>query len=230
MQIDRRRLEEELQRFERYRIDSSRIVNHDVILGTGGFGSVERGALQPDLTTFVAIKRLHSLDVSMNLTVAVRLVREMAVWAELCHANIVKFLGFYLSDTYDVACLILDYAQYGPITSYLSKTEANDTRRLELVLHTIEGLKYLHCSDPAIYHGDLKASNILVNGQGHAVLCDLGLAKALSPDHSGYTTSDIFKGSHRWCSPEVLNGKPRSLESDIWSWACSVLEVRATIY
>lgn len=58
------------------------------------------------------------------------------------------------------------------------------------------------------------------------MLCDFGLAQVIDQAyHSGLTTSDGFKGSVRWCSPEILEGKPRNAESDMWAWAYLVFEV-----
>ncbi|KAG8882330.1 hypothetical protein FRB98_003763 [Tulasnella sp. 332] len=240
MQSGRLQLERELRQYDRYRIDMSSISIEPKVI-PGGFGSVRRGHVQ---TTgeVVAIKTLRSTDESMYERVALvglksfsglpsllmnmvqRLLREMAAWAELEHPNIVPFRGFYLSDTYDEAILVSAYAENGDIMSYLARTGVKDIQRLKLVMDTLEGLKYLHCHEPVMYHGDLKAANILVNREGHAVICDLGLAKALDSD-ARFATSSDFRGSTHWCAPELWNGEGRSLQSDMWSWGCLVLEV-----
>lgn len=60
-----------------------------------------------------------------------------------------------------------------------------------------------------------------------ALLCDFGLAKIKQADPSGLTTSTFDqKGSPRYMSPELCNGQNRRSQSDMWAWACVLLEVR----
>ena len=53
---------------------------------------------------------------------------------------------------------------------------------------TAEALVYLHAND--IIHGDIKASNVLVSSDLHALLSDFGLAKLVDSD-----TSTSMKGA-----------------------------------
>jgi len=73
----------------------------------------------------------------------------------------------------------------------------------------------------------MKAENILLNDSFEPVLCDFGLAQ--SPEdarHASLQTGGQEGHSLRWCSPEVLNkNEPKSSRSDIWAWACVVLEI-----
>lgn len=75
-----------------------------------------------------------------------------------------------------------------------------------------------------IYIHELQA-NVLVNDHRKAQLCDFGLATAVQEARTGVTTSHGFTGSIRWCSPEVMNDMKKTVESDMWSWGCLVLEV-----
>jgi serine/threonine protein kinase len=86
----------------------------------------------------------------------------------------------------------------------------------------------LHTRNPAIVHGDIKASNVLISTGGRAVLCDFGLSEIESicgaPKVGGSGTPSL-----RWCAPEVLLGKAQSPSSDIWSFGCLILEVRIAL-
>ncbi|KAG9045900.1 hypothetical protein FS837_005458 [Tulasnella sp. UAMH 9824] len=88
--------------------------------------------------------------------------------------------------------------------------------RVAYVRDTLKGLQYLHTRDPPIVHGDLKSPFSGIFGLAGAVR---------RGGHSGLTTSCHVKGSARWCSPQVLLGYKRTLESDIWGWACLALEI-----
>ncbi|KIO17969.1 hypothetical protein M407DRAFT_84447, partial [Tulasnella calospora MUT 4182] len=154
-----------------------------------------------------------------------RLAREMKVWAPCIHPNILEFTGYYLSKDYKVAYLVCPYMKNGNIKSYLAREAPPLRRRLELAFDTIKGLAYLHSREPPIVHGDLKSLNVLINDQEVALLSDFGLARAMEDKPTGLSTSHGFKGTIRYCSPEVLHGSSREPESDMWAWGCLVLEV-----
>ena len=66
-------------------------------------------------------------------------------------------------------------------------------------------------------------ANALLNEQNEVALCDFGLAK--SEYASGLTTTESFKGSIPWCSPELFDDDPRTPYSDVWALGCLVVEV-----
>ncbi|XP_012275008.1 serine/threonine-protein kinase S6KL [Orussus abietinus] len=72
-------------------------------------------------------------------------------------------------------------------------------------------LDFLH--NAGIIHRDLKATNVLLNDEGHAVLIDFGLAKWLRPTHKTST----FCGTAEYMAPEVLRGEYYGHEVDWWS-------------
>lgn len=61
---------------------------------------------------------------------------------------------------------------------------------------------------------------MLISETGKAVLSDVGLAAI---DWHPIATSP--KASIRWSSPEVNIEDSAVVQSDIWSWACVVLQV-----
>lgn len=73
-------------------------------------------------------------------------------------------------------------------------------------------------------------ANVLIGNAGTritALLSDFGLATVMAKESNGLLTSEGFKGSYNWSSPEVaVHNRPRTLENDVWSWGCLALEVR----
>jgi serine/threonine protein kinase len=61
-----------------------------------------------------------------------------------------------------------------------------------------QGLDYLHSNNPVILHGDLKATNVLINDKGEAMLIDFGLAKVQQKEPTGFTTVNVGGGTLRW--------------------------------
>ncbi|KAG9002293.1 hypothetical protein FRB93_011719 [Tulasnella sp. JGI-2019a] len=190
-------------------------------LGRGGFGVVRRAHLDGQV---VAAKILRS-DESKDIRVAKRLVREMKIWAGLCHPNVLPLIGFYLSQTLDRAIIVCPLVPHGSLQDFIMRDKPSDACRLRLAHDTLSGLIYLHGLRPPVIHGDIKAANALVYQGPWAVLSDFGLAVAASESPSGLTTSHGLLGAIRWWSPELFNGGPRSASSDIWAWACLLLEV-----
>lgn len=60
-----------------------------------------------------------------------RLAREMKVWADLKHPNIVPFVGFHLGE--DDAWLISSWASKGDAHGHLLKSKSDFTSRVKLV-------------------------------------------------------------------------------------------------
>ncbi|KAG9013185.1 hypothetical protein FRB94_003255 [Tulasnella sp. JGI-2019a] len=223
----RKRLDEELEGLGAVRIDINRLsINRDVTLGKGGYGTVFLGRLRSERSaggTQVAVKQLHS-DETQDLRIAVRLTKEMKAWCQLRHSNILPLLGFYLSGKLDVALIVSPYVPLGDVPNYLKGRTVSFMKRLDLCLDALNGLMYLH--DRGYCHGDIKPANLLVNSATKAMLTDFGLGKAVTQDAPHISsTSSGFKGSVRYSSPEVLNGKPRSTSSDMWAFGCTVMEI-----
>ena len=80
---------------------------------------------------------------------------------------------------------------------------------------------YLH--ECGIVHGDIKASNILVSDDVHALLCDFGLAK---PQTTVTSIGLEGVGTTRFRSPELfLKGGRKTVASDAWAFGMTIYEV-----
>ncbi|KIO22801.1 hypothetical protein M407DRAFT_78833, partial [Tulasnella calospora MUT 4182] len=141
------------------------------------------------------------------------------------HKNILKFIGYHLTRDLSVAFLVSPYFVNGNVREYLCRTPAASLEeKLKLVQDTACGLEYLHTRNPPVLHGDLKAVNVLINEGREAVLCDFGLTTVMN-ERTDLTTATGFKGTMRWCPLDVILGARQTLESDIWSWGCLVMEI-----
>lgn len=96
--------------------------------------------------------------------------RELTVWADLVHPNVLDLVAFYMDVEEGSMWFISPFATQGNVTTYLKVNNADMPMRLQLVrlnavcerqsliqyqsLDTAEGLAYLH--KRKICHGDLK--------------------------------------------------------------------------
>jgi serine/threonine protein kinase len=82
-----------------------------------------------------------------------------------------------------------------------------------------------HAHERRIIHGDIKSSNVLITEEGIAKLVDFGLAKRFGSEdlkiatRSRSSLAEIgpIAGTLSYLAPEVLRGKPISVQSDIWA-------------
>jgi serine/threonine protein kinase len=106
-----------------------------------------------------------------------------------------------------------------------------------------KGVQYLHNRQFPIVHGDLKPvsramvfsptlshsqSNILMNDDGTAELCDSGLLPLIRQDDfiGEKTISTSFTNTARYMAPELIQGEQSSsLASDIYALGCVGYEV-----
>ena len=88
------------------------------------------------------------------------------------------------------------------------------------VLKILEGLDYLHQND--VVHCDLKSANILTTKNGNVKLSDFGVSLNLRAMER--EMKDVA-GTPNWMAPEVIELKGASPKSDIWSLACTVIEL-----
>ncbi|KAG9018928.1 hypothetical protein FRB90_008121 [Tulasnella sp. 427] len=233
-------VDETYEKLQRFQIDRRRIVFAlNSSKRSGGYGVVRQADLYPSsyLPTWfasryvppqrVAVKEIRISEVEDLANTKRAFIKELLVWSSLeDHPGIAKFIGFYAKFTRSEAWLLSPWEGYGNISEFIGKRELEVPEKLSLVHDTIEALKFLHERNPPVCHGDIKSANVLVNGNFRAVLCDFGLARLYEDSGFGrLETTTGFKGSIRWCSPEILDGAPRTPGSDIYAWAWLVWEI-----
>ncbi|CAE6388291.1 unnamed protein product [Rhizoctonia solani] len=174
----------------------------------------------------VAMKRLRVFHDKELEPVRKELMREVRLWNELSHPNLLEFYGLYDAGGMSIY-MISGWMSNGSAPDYLLKYP--DANRRDIVSDALKGLCYLH--GLRILHGDLKGANILIKDDCTACLSDLGLARA---SHEATTTSMRGNGSIRYMSPEILltndeSGARRvpvkTLESDIFAFGLVIREI-----
>ncbi|CAN6278842.1 unnamed protein product [Urochloa humidicola] len=189
------------------------------LIGSGTFGQVYLG-FNSESGKFCAIKEVQViLDDSKSKERLRQLNQEVDILRKLSHQNIVQYYGSELTD--EALSIYLEYVSGGSIHNLLrdygpfkEPVIRNYTRQI------LSGLAYLHGRKTV--HRDIKGANILVGPNGEVKLADFGVAKHIT----SYAEIHSFRGSPYWMAPEVImNKNGYSLEVDIWSLGCTVIEM-----
>lgn len=105
--------------------------------------------------------------------------------------------------------------------SYLSSCN-----KASIAKQVSQAVAYLHNLHPSIVHKDIKPANVVIAQHTHiAKLYDMGLSK-LKSSHSVSISEGTVTGTPTYMAPECLvSNKTATLESDVWSLACTLLEL-----
>ncbi|CAN1319150.1 Receptor-like serine/threonine-protein kinase SD1-8 [Linum perenne] len=190
-------------------------------LGHGGFGVVYKGTL--DHETVVAIKRL-----SRNSGQGTEEFKnELQLIAKLQHRNLVRLLGCCVES--DEKMLVYEYMENRSLDSVIfSRSKSNLLtweRRYNIICGIARGLLYLHQDSRfRIIHRDLKASNILLDGEWTPKISDFGMARIFGSDQTEACTRRVV-GTYGYMSPEYAMDGHFSVKSDVFSFGVLVIEI-----
>ncbi|XP_050272693.1 probable receptor-like protein kinase At1g11050 isoform X3 [Quercus robur] len=202
-------------------------------IGQGGFGMVFKGALVDG--TVVAVKKVVESDFQGDA----EFCNEVEIISNLKHRNLVPLRGCCVVDGYEEydergsqRYLVYDYMPNGNLDDHLflsgasgmGKSPLTWPQRKSIILDVAKGLAYLHYGvKPAIYHRDIKATNILLDADMRARVADFGLAKQIKEGQSHLTTR--VAGTHGYLAPEYALYGQLTEKSDVYSFGVVVLEI-----
>jgi serine/threonine protein kinase len=97
-------------------------------------------------------------------------------------------------------------------------------QRVAICLGTASGLAFLHDeAEPPIVHRDVKASNVLLDGNFHPKIGDFGLAK-LFPDNVTHISTRVA-GTVGYLAPEYALMGQLTKKADVFSFGVLLLEL-----
>jgi len=186
----------ELGRKEHWWIDMNRLrVPQPVrVLGQGSFGLVFVANINGQA---VAVKTLR--DESADKASQKSFLSELRVLRYVRHQHIVAFLGAAMDN--DSLSLVYEMIVGTHLNTYVKLKPFEAFERVKVALQMCSALRYLHEHDPAIIHGDLKASNVLVD-EGSTGACTKLIDFGLSRISNGRKQSS--GGTFGWAAPELL--------------------------
>jgi NIMA (never in mitosis gene a)-related kinase len=199
-------------------------------LGVGSFGTAYLVECQSD-KRYAVIKQIDIQNMDENERRET--LREAKILEVLQHPNIVRFREVYKTKKGKL-CIVMDYADGGDLQGRIKDKYKQKERTggqlqywgedhvLNWFTQICLALKHVH--DRKILHRDLKSQNIFLTKNNMIKLGDFGIARVLSETKSKAKT---VVGTPYYLSPEIIQSKPYSFKSDIWSLGVLLYEMCA---
>ncbi|GBB99983.1 hypothetical protein RclHR1_00370024 [Rhizophagus clarus] len=169
----------------------------------------------------VALKKPKNLNITA-------FINEVRMHNECNYANlhITQLYGITKNPDTEEFMMVLEYATHGSLRDYLKNkyTELKWKDKLEILINIIDNLEFIH--DRNYIHKDLHSGNILqfyYNDLIDTKITDLGLAQQQF-DNLKHDSS-LVCGVLPYMAPEILNGKPYTFASDVYSFGIIMVEV-----
>ena len=168
----------------------------------------------------VDIKMIRE-DVMKNPVNLKRFQNEATIASSLSHPNIVKV---YIQGTIEGRPYIAnEYIKGQTMKDMLDfRSSIPIAEAVSYMLQLTSALYYAHQHN--IIHRDIKPQNIYVMTDGTIKLGDFGIAQAEGMDEGLTKTSEIV-GSVHYLAPEIAQGKPASIQSDIYAAGVTFYEI-----
>ncbi|KAL6567246.1 LRR receptor-like serine/threonine-protein kinase ghr1 [Orobanche gracilis] len=195
------------------------------VLGRSSHGTSYRASLDNGL--FLTVKWLREGVAKQRKEFA----KEAKKFANIRHPNVVGLRGYYWGPTQHEKLILSDYISPGSLASFLYDRPGRKgpaltwAQRLKIAVNVARGLNYLHF-DRAVPHGNLKATNILLDGPDlNARVADYCLHRLLS--QSGTIEQILDAGVLGYRAPELVSSKkPQpSFKSDVYAFGVVLLEL-----
>uniref|UniRef100_A0A453PSV2 RING-type E3 ubiquitin transferase n=1 Tax=Aegilops tauschii subsp. strangulata TaxID=200361 RepID=A0A453PSV2_AEGTS len=196
--------------------------DHSLKVGESVYGSVYKGFLRH---TNVAVKKLNPESTESQS----QFNQEIEILSRVRHPNLVTLIGACK----DAQALVYEYMPNGSLDERLACKDNSKPLSWQLRTHIISdvcsALIFLHSNKPhSIVHSDLKASNILLDGNNVAKLSGFGVCRMFTDEFRGRTTLYKHthpKGSFVYIDPEyVMTGDLTPL-SDVYSFGIVLLRL-----
>jgi tetratricopeptide (TPR) repeat protein len=176
-------------------------------LGRGGMAAVWLGHDEV-LDRPVAVKVLSD-TIASDPGFLARFRREARTAAGLSHPNLVRVYDF--SDEGGRPYLVMQFVPGENLAERLGRGERVDCDQLAREL--LAALSHIHAV--GILHRDIKPANVILEPNGTAKLIDFGIA--LPRDATALTSPGLVLGTERYVAPEVMEGRPATERSDLYS-------------
>ena len=193
------------------------VLNHEKVLGIGGFGKVVLGnhAIRG---TPVAVKIIDR-DFIKKHNLEEYVTAESKILGALHHPHVVRLIAVH--DAPDAIYFVTELACKGELFDRIVHekyfTEAVGRKYYQQIISAVHA-----CHSRNICHRDLKAENLLLDDQDELKVCDFGLSTVVDVRAERPVMLHSIAGSTDYQCPEMLDGDSVGYDgraADLWSSA-----------
>ena len=186
-------------------------------LGRGGMGIVYR-VRDIETCEVVAIKILKP-EIAADLAMRESLRKEVCLARKVTHKNVCRIHEFTRSET--TVCVSMEYVCGETLLSKMQRRGAlAPVDAVEIAMQICAGLAEAHAQ--GIVHRDLKPANIVIADDRTVKVMDFGVARK---SHDATTASEDLAGTPAYMSPEQLEMKAVTFQTDIYALGMILFEM-----
>ncbi len=193
------------------------------LLGEGAFGKayLVRGKQTGELLVIKEVSIEHMSQKEQEET-----IKEAQILRNFKHPLIVRFIEVYATK-HNKLKIVMEYAECGDLSKAIAakraeKRQFEEAQVLDWFTQICLAMKHVH--DRKILHRDIKGQNIFITKANTLKLGDFGIARVLNRTQDKART---VVGTPYYLSPEIIENKPYSFKSDIWSMGVLLYELCA---
>ncbi|KAF2283878.1 hypothetical protein GH714_016754 [Hevea brasiliensis] len=209
-----------LQRFSYNKLASATSnFSNDTKFVEGGFHSVHKGHLTHSNMSVAVTKYLWGSKLTKK-----EYVTGMKIISRLKHRNLLQLVGWCHEE--GKFLLVYELLPNGSLDSHLfgNRTRLTCDMRYRITHGLASALVYLHEGlEQRLVHGDVKSSNIMLDSNFNAKLCDFGLARFMNQElvrqNAGLAEAEGYM------APEYISTGEASKESDVYGFGLLALEI-----
>ncbi|GAA5846101.1 hypothetical protein JCM3766R1_001366 [Sporobolomyces carnicolor] len=203
------------------------------VIGTGSFGIIRKVTRRADGRVLARKElnygRMDERDLK-QLTEEVNILEQLG-----SNDNIVRYYERFVDKPNNMLYILMEYCEGGDLAGVIQRCRKTGCllpedvvwaylTQITLALHDCHSEMDLNGKrKPVILHRDIKPENVFLDKDNNLKLGDFGLSKAMQQA----AMTQTYVGTPYYMSPELINGQPYDVKSDIWALGCLIYELCA---
>ncbi|GAA5988132.1 hypothetical protein JCM10908_002078 [Rhodotorula pacifica] len=203
------------------------------IIGHGSFGIIRKVVRKADGQVLARKElnygRMDERDLK-QLTEEVNILETLG-----SNDNIVRYYERFVDKPNNMLYILMEYCAGGDLAGVIQRCRKTNCilpedvvwaylTQITLALHDCHSETDAKGNKkPVILHRDIKPENVFLDERNNLKLGDFGLSKAMQQA----AMTQTYVGTPYYMSPELINGQPYDVKSDIWALGCLIYELCA---